>query len=389
MQKKLIAIAIVAAISSPAFADVSVYGVLDAGYGATNKTLTSSAGVDTKSGVAAVAFSTQTSSRLGVVFTEVMAGGMKSSVKIETGIGSTQLAGSQAAAPMPSNGSTIDATSLGSRELMLGLDFGQGTAIKAGYGSTLVRDISLGYDAAPGGNLVGNLLNNDTTLASNRVGGVAVSQAYGTVTATAQISSHTNTNDGVADIQSANGYLVGVQYASGPISAAVAIQNLKSTTNGTAAVTATGIYAGAAPISGTNPGVVGAAAVAGTDKTTAVTILGGSYDIGVAKIIAEYASIKVDDNLGGTSLSRSAESIGVQAPLGAVLAFAQVSMGSKDVSTAHTGVSESGMTIGAKYNLNKTTYGYASYGNTKLDDVAGAGTGNKVDQVAIGLVKAF
>ena len=40
MQKKIIALAIAAAFSAPAFADATVYGVLDVGYENTAKTLT-------------------------------------------------------------------------------------------------------------------------------------------------------------------------------------------------------------------------------------------------------------------------------------------------------------------------------------------------------------
>ena len=112
----------------------------------------------------------------------------------------------------------------------------QGTTIKAGYGSTLIRDISLGYDAAPGGNLIGNVLNNDATLSSNRVVGATVSQGFGPVTASVQLSKNSNFKDNTTDQQSNNGYLLGLQYADGPISAGFAYQNLKNTTNAVAYV---------------------------------------------------------------------------------------------------------------------------------------------------------
>ena len=231
MQKKIIALAIAAAFSAPAFADTTVYGVLDVGYQNTGKTIDNTpAATSVKTSEAAFAYSTQTSSRLGFVTTEEVSDSMKVQVKIETGIGSNPMAGfSQTGSAAPkNNGTTIDATSLGNRELWTALMLSSGTTIKAGYGSTLVRDISLGYDAAPGGNLVGNLLNNDATLSSNRVVGATVAQAFGPVTATVQLSTNTDSKDGMVDTKSNGGYLLGAQFAQGPISAGFAYQSLKN-----------------------------------------------------------------------------------------------------------------------------------------------------------------
>src|SRR5512135_724026 len=274
MQKKIIALAIAAAFSAPAFADTTVYGVLDVGYQNTAKTLETTTS-SVKSGYAAFAFSTMTSSRLGFQNTEDLGDGMKSMVKIETGIGSNIMAGvaQTGTSAVANKGLTIDATSLGSRELWAALVLAQGTTIKAGYGSTLIRDISLGYDAAPGGNLVGNVLNNDAVLSSNRVVGATVSQGFGPVTASVQLSKNSNFRDNTTDQQSNNGYLLGLQYAQGPISAGFAYQNLKNTTNAIAYV---------APTTGngtTTVSTLGTLAVPATDTTQKIAIVGGSYDL--------------------------------------------------------------------------------------------------------------
>jgi predicted porin len=395
MQKKIIALAIAAAFSAPAFADnanINIYGVLDAGYASADKTLTTNAGVATKTGEKAIAYSTMYSSRFGVTGSEDLGDGIKGVVKVETGIGSNQMAGvsQTGTSAIAFNGTTIDATSLGGRELWAALTFAQGTTIKAGFGSSLVRDISLGYDAAPGGNLVGNLLNNDATLGSNRVVGVTLTQDFGVVKASAQVSHNSDTSDGKNDVQKNNGYLLGLQYTDGPASASFAYQNLKNATNAVAQV------AGVVPTT-TSAGTPFAAAVAATEVTQKISILAGSYDLGVAKLFAEYASIQNDDaitTLAKGTGKRSYESIGVDVPFGTVLGFFQFSHGSMNqvatAGTASNSRSMSGYTLGAKYSLTKRTSGYVSVGNTKLDQGTAAGeTGIKVDQFALGLVHSF
>jgi predicted porin len=335
------------------------------------------------------------SSKLGVMSTEDLGDGMKSTVKIETSIGSNQMAGfTQTGTATPkNNGTTIDATSLGSRELWLALATASGTTIKAGFGSTLIRDISLGYAADPGGNLVGNALNNDSTLSSNRVVGATVTQNFGVVTGTLQYSTNTDTQDGKANQENGNGYLIGLQYVDGPVSAGVAMQSVSGLNN---TITA----GGTTPTAGTI-----APAVTNTiDQKRDITILGGSYDLGVAKLFAEFTTVKLTDNLGTATADKSYkttyESIGVDVPFSAaMMGFVQFSAGSVDSSPTHVGgvsgasQNVTGYSLGGKYNFSKTTYAYLSVGELKLTEgTASNGTdliGTKVDQYTIGLVKNF
>lgn len=394
MQKKLIALAVAAAFSAPAFAEVSVYGVLDAGMGKESKTVTTVA-ASTKYDQTAIAFSTMTSSRLGFLATEDLDGGAKATLKVETGIGSNPMAGfsqtnsTSATTFIPSagaaaaNGTTIDATTLGNRELNLALAFAQGTTVKAGFGSTLVRDISLGYDAAPGGNLIGNILNNDATLSSNRATSVDVMQQFGAVKGIVSVSKDklTITNSagvtstaGVTGGGDTGGYLLGAEFKQDALAASFAFQDLKTTP--TAAATG--------------------AITADTSQKT--FILGASFDLGVAKLFGEFSNIKNNDSaatsIAGTG-TRTYTSLGAQAPLGAVLAFAQVSMGKVNrvttAATASESRKETGFTVGAKYNMSKATYAYASLGQTNLKAgiVDATASGVKVSQFALGLVKTF
>lgn len=399
MQKKLIVLAIAALASTSAFADVSVYGVLDAGYGDTNKTLTTPiTGATSKSGQEAVAFSQMVSSRLGFAASQEVGNGMKALVKVETGIGSNPMAGvaQTGTKAIGFNGTTVDATTLGNRELNASLLFAEGTTIKAGYGSTPVRDFSLGYDASAGsfgGNLVGNLLNNDATLSSNRQTSIDVIQQFGPLKATVSVSHNTDYNDTTASTTKNNGYLVAAQYVDGAASVGVAYQKVGSYTPG-------GTTTYAISQSGTTAGTIVPTTTTTADVTTSIAMVGGSYDLGVAKLFAEYANIKTEDAQAATATSsvgvgtRSYGSVGVEVPFGAVLGFAQYSAGSVDQVTKTTVASNSrkttGYTIGAKYDFNKMTAAYASLGQTKLDSDVGAGdTGVEVKQIAAGLIYKF
>lgn len=435
MQKKLLALAVAAAISAPAFAAddskvaVSVYGILDVGYGTASKTVTNSATNGNPGGTAkydqsALQFSALTSSRLGFLATEEMGGGIKAAVRVETGISSNPMAGYSQTGyttagtvtttlvptivagalvnvvtpqSVGANGTTLDATTLGNRELNLSLAFAEGTTVKAGYGSTPIRDISLGYAADPGGNLVGNILNNDATLGSNRVVSLDATQQFTpALKATASLvkdKTSTTTNNpttGAASTTSTdkNGYQLAAQYAEGALSVSGAYQNLK--TGGP----------------NTNNGATQATA----NSSTKILILGASYDLGVAKLFGEHASIKDDGSTSSTVLatgvttaqpllagngSRTYTSLGVQAPFGPVMGFAQLSTGTVSrVTTAGTAADSrkiTGSTIGAKYNMSKATYAYASLGqaNLKAGAVDPAAAGVKVSQFALGLVHTF
>jgi Gram-negative porin len=363
IHKKIIALTIASALTAPALAlaDTSIYGVFDVGYGQTKETAGST---QTSQELDSFGFSTMTSSRLGFMNTEDLSGGMKSMVKIETGISSNVMAGtteSPAGTPDFTKGSTLAATTLGDRELNASLMFSQGTTIKLGYGSTLIRDISLGYAPDPGGNLVGNILNNQAAFGSNRAVGATVTQAFDKGSVAIQLTDKTTKVSGDVDNKSGNGYLIGGQYADGAVSVAAAYQDQESIA-GTVAAT--------------------------SDATRKIGIIAGSYDFGVAKLIAEYGTNKTDDSVSGLSAKVDGGSIGVQAPFGDVLGFVQLSHG-----TANDGAdgdqTVSGYTIGGKYNISKATYGYVSFGENKMDAGTGAAYQVKVDQFAFGLVKTF
>jgi predicted porin len=394
MQKKLIVLAIAAMASTSAFADTTLYGVLDVGYANAAKTaLGATAATSLKTGEAAFAYSTLSSSRLGVLSSEDMGDGLKATVKAETSIGSNQMSGfgTTSTATPTNNGTTLDLTVLGSRELWVALSTASGTTIQAGYGSTLIRDITLAYSADFGGNLVGNAMTNDSLLGSNRVVGATVSQSFGAITGTVQLTTNTDSKDGATNTQNGNGYLLGLLYADGPLSLGVALQSVKTVD----ALAAPATVSTAANL--TISSITGLPVTATSDAQRDITVLGGSYDLGVAKLFAEFATIKNTDNITATKTTKKTyESIGVDVPFtSAITGFVQLTAGTNDSSASATGasVNVSGYNLGGKYFLSKTTYAYLSVGELKLAEgttATGADViGAKTDQYTIGLVKAF
>ena len=371
MQKKLIALAVAATLSAPAFADVTVYGKLDAGYANIKKTVSRTGAADLTSKLDAIGFSQSTSSRLGFKVTEDLDGGMKISTVIETGLSSNPAAaaGYGTTADVALNGTTIDATSLGNREMYAKLDFGQGTAIKAGFGTSPIYEYAYAYDAALGGNFVGNLITNDAKTGANRVVSVDAIQQFGGIKATLGLMKNARTPSGVGAVASetGTGFQGALQFSEGPLSAAVALQTAK-----------TGVPA--------------------TEIKTDITMLVGSYDLGVAKVFGQYANVKTSNGGGALVINsgkRNFGNVGVDVPVGNFMGFAQLSFGSRNevfvANNAAVSRKISGYTVGGKYSLSKRAYAYASIGETKQDagTTATNGDGIKISQFAIGLAQVF
>lgn len=392
MKKTLVAIAALSAMSAFAQSSVTIYGAIDAGYSDSSKTV-----AGTKEGQQAVSFSNMSSTRFGLKGTEDLGQGMKANFVIETGVsgnsGSGFSAGTETAHTKA--GTTLDATTVGSRELNASLDLSSGTTIGAGYGGTSIRSIVLGYDAMGGTNFIGNTLTTDTQFSSNRATGVGIRQALSkSLSVGGGITRNVDTKDGVADTKTATGYVLSAAYNNGPLSMAAAYQVSNT------AVNAAGdkFYKLA---NGSDSTVVSTAAVAQSDKDVKTAILGASYQLPAAKLFATYGTVKTDDDGVANTIvvgegKREAYNIGVQVPMGAWTLAALYSGGTKTESAKATFAGEkrdyTGYGIGARYALSKRTLAYVNYGTSELK--AGSNTTNfgkevKNTQTAIGLLHNF
>lgn len=386
MQKKLIALAITAAFSAPAFAETNVYGVVDAGFGTVNNTHTTTAGVSSKTGLQDINFSQLWTTRFGIKNTADLNNGMKLTTVVETNIaaknpmndsnfGGTTV--TTTATGPASSGPT--ATTLGDRILDLALDLGQGTTILVGKMSSPLRNISYGYDAFYGSNLVGNLVTMDSSLTARAVA-AGVAQNFGAVTATLAVLDNTSTKDGTNDVKYGNGFEATATFKQAALAVSAGYRSTKATTNAVAVVPSSGVSP--API------VVGSAAVAATDTTTKDLILAASFDFGMAKLYGQYATVKKDQSVApATTDKKTYETMGVNVPFTPVLAaYVELSFGKHDTGTDSPKMSA--YAVGAKYDLSKDTFAYADVGSAKQDQTT-LTAGSKVDQVAIGLVHSF
>lgn len=310
MQKKLIALAITAAFSAPAFAETNVYGVVDAGFGTVTNTHTTTGGVSSKTAQSAFDFSQLWTTRFGIKAVEDLGNGMKATAVVETniaaknaqndaGFGSTTVAAAPGASTAPS------ATTLGDRILDVSLNFGQGTSVHVGKTSSPLRGIAYGYDAFYGSNLIGNLVTMDSTLTA-RMTGAGVAHTAGPFTVTFDVTDNTRTQDNVADQKTGNGFELTGGYKQDALSVSAAYRSLKTVIP--------------APSS---------------DATTKDLLLAASFDFGVAKLYGQFATVKADQSVASaTTDKKTYETVGVNVPFTPVFAgYLQTSFGKHDTGT--------------------------------------------------------
>ncbi|PUE56711.1 hypothetical protein B9Z36_10515 [Limnohabitans sp. Rim8] len=389
MKKTLVALAALAATSAFAQNAVSLYGVLDFGYSDIQK---ETAGAQ-DAGKKAFALNSNDSSRWGLTGTEDMGNGMKASFKVEQGIGSNPRAGLEKnnfniSGTNSGNGTTLDNTVIGDRELWAAIDVGN-TNVKLGYGGTALRSLALATDAA-GTNGTGNNIAHEAGV--NRRAGVTLTQKVGAFTASYQLSK--NNDQFVASsttdtVKTNSGYNVGLTYAQGPLLVGIAQDKVRNVAP-TAAANGT--------INSTYYAATIAAATAVNSLTT-TTVAAGSYDFGKVKAFAQYYSVNVDNEVSVNAAGEGKKkiySLGLQAPIGAVTLLGQVNKGTNSQVGVATNAAEdrdmTGYTLGARYALSKRTYAYGYTGQLKTAAGSVAATyGSETiqKQTSVGIVHSF
>ncbi len=359
MHKKLIALAIAAAFSAPAFADTvtAAYGTVDVGYGSVSNT-----DAGNKTGESGTAFSQNQTSRVGIKSTEDLGNGMKASYQLEMGLSSNPASDANFGAAGIKAGHVGFTPNLAigpDRVLTVGLDLGQGTTLTAGKMSSPLRGIAYGYDAQYGSNLIGNLVTMDPSTTA-RTTAILAAQNFGAVTATLGLLSNTTTADGNVDNKNGNGFEATATFKQDALAVSGGYRSLKKVTGG---------------------------ATATSDATNKVLILAASFDLGMAKLYGQFAQVKDEDTVLVTTNKNTYESFGVNVPVTSEFAaYLELSMGKTDNGTVAPKLSALG--VGAKYDLGKHTYAYGHYGTAKVEAI-GASTENKVNQIAFGMVHSF
>jgi predicted porin len=336
MKKTLIALAAVAATGA-AFAQstVTLYGIADIGYATT--TSKSTAGVTTAKTNGMVS-GVQSGSRWGVRGTEDLGGGLKANFNFESAIGANDGTGNNA---------------FGRRSVV---------ELEGGFGK-----VGLGRDYTPSFSLIGgtDVTGTDAATTSDLYpAGVRAdnmfmytSPSFGGVVAKAGLVSQKSGTP--ADPAKTNGVDVSVSYSAGPLMVGAGFGNSKVNTSAVAAV---------APVTATSTvnGVLGSAAVAATQTKNSHTVIGATYDLGVAKLFANQINYK-----NKSTNAKSAETnLGVSAPMGAVTLMAGVGM-DNDKSAAGAKSKATDYMLGANYSLSKRTNAYARYDVDQTPAVSG------------------
>lgn len=342
MKKSLIALAVLASSGAAmAQSSVTLYGLMDVWVGSTktdiSSTIVPAANGSTRNSVLNSG-GLATSSRIGFKGTEDLGGGLKANFTIETAISPD--------APQP--------TRLGSRVAKVGLSGGFG-------------EINLGPDWTPYDN---------TRFAANDTFTANIASSFST-----WLSYEHNPNNMVAYTTPSFGGLTGsVAYAFGEDKTAAPGSKASSITSLSLNYAAGPVVAGIAHQQQKQNGLGGTfSAIPGflidsdveaefdlANGKTSYTLINGSYDLGVVKVIAGYNTVKhVETGVAGSTKANE-YNIGLEAPLGANLSigggYAQSKIKENGIAVAKT----TGYSVVAKYALSKRTLAYTAVTQTKL-----------------------
>lgn len=371
---------------------MSIYGLLDFGY--TNASYEKNDALQTaRKGFAT---SADNSSRWGLTGTEDIGNGLKAEFKVEQGIGTNPRSGiAQDTASLngtpKGNAYTLDATILGDRELWAALTYGS-TRIQGGYGVTALRNLAVQTDAA-GSNVMGNPIAHE--MGAYRREGLQVSQTLSAgLVATVAVTGNRQQNgtNAVDTYKAGRGYNAALTYAQGPLNVGIAYDEVS--TQNPAFVAGSDIAAG-----------VAAPTVALANSKLKSTLVAGSYDFGQVKAFAQYyatntvvgvTATTTEDQVSKGEGKKKAYSLGLQAPMGALVPFVQYFKGTNSQAASDFNGGEdrnwTGYSLGARYNLSKRTYAYAATGQYKTAAGSVAATfGDKAvyQQSSVGIAHAF
>ena len=365
MKKSLIALAVLASSGAAlAQSSVTLYGLVDVWVGSSKAESNSTAipaanGKVSNSVLNSGGFST---SRIGFRGTEDLGGGLKANFTIETAISPD--------APSQS--------SLGSRVATVGLSGGFG-AIDLGrnwtpYDDTraLVNDTFNANIASSFSTWVGYEDNPNNMIRYNTpsFGGLSGALAYSfgedkTAAPGSKASSITSAS---------------LNYAAGPVMAGLAYQQQKQ--NG-----ANGVFS-AVPGFLADPAVIAALSL-GNGKTS-YTLINGSYDLGVVKLMAGFNNVKHEEAGIAGSTKASEYQVGLEAPLGANLAIGAGYSQSKLKDSSGEFAKTTGYSVALKYNISKRTFAYTAVTQTKLKAVPVASDLTvKANLFAVGVQHSF
>jgi len=346
MKKTLIAVAALAATG--AFAQVTVYGRLDAGYAVSSDTVKGTTTSDN-----GIKSHNSASSMWGITGTEDLGGGNKAYFKLEQDLylvnGNT---GASGAGGGLTNASGFNRTSL------LGLQTGAGTVsfgrdynplfniVAASDINGLTRASTVELAAATGGSTVAN----QVIYLSPVFSGFQAKAAFG------NDDNSTSTN-GVTGGSTTATSAINLTYTNGPLWVGVATGG-STTQNGTARGTTVSYFQSTAGVA--SSATMGTAALGVTTaQSISANAVAGSYDFGMFKLVGNYVTSTATNTDGPTAsgnVRATQVNLGVTAPMGKVLLKAQVSRQTLGYDgNTNSDLTGSNLILGADYALSAKT----------------------------------
>jgi predicted porin len=363
MKKTLIALAALAATG--AFAQVSVYGRLDAGYAMTTDTVNST---DYKAN--GVMSHNSVSSMWGIQGSEDLGGGMKANFKLEqdlyTANGNTGVTGAGGGA---TNASGFNRTSLlgvsgGFGAVSFGRDYNPVFKLVAATDiNGLSRVSTVQLAAATGTSTVANQVIYNSPVFS----GFQVNIAYGNDDRSTTAADSTTKTTNVSGTYANGPLMVGLGFGTTEQKAGVAgATSFKAFTVGTGTAAPMGL------------------AIANADKITG-NVLGASYDFGSFKLVGNYITSKGENTAGSATATEL--NIGGLIPVGKVTVKAQLGTNKLKVDGAAEDYTGSDFVLGADYALSAKTALFATTGT--FNKLSGNGSDQKSVSTAVGIKTVF
>lgn len=356
MKKSLIALAVLAAAgAASAQSSVSLYGLVDVYAGNVKNTIA----IPGSKAQTAVNSSGLNNSRWGLRGSEDLGNGLKANFVLESGFNTDD--GTAAGASFGRKATVGFSSGFGSVEL--GRNYTAYDTLRAVTNNTADTNVSVTNEVWQNGSTYkvdgsidvsadyANRVSNSIRFDSAVYGGFSGSVAYGF----GENKDWDSKNNVLAKgNDSTDNLSLHVKYANGPLLVGYAYQQQDSA----------------------NP----------ANKDTKFNLLAGSYDFGVAKLVAGYNTVKRQQTatLGGEDKEYQ---FGVQAPLGAVTLYAGYANSENETTGGVTVSERSGYNLAATYALSKRTTAYAGYKNVEID--SGAGKGNEINAFAVGVRHTF
>jgi predicted porin len=391
MKKTLLAVAAIGAFASAAQAQssVTVYGIMDASYTATENATTSTAGAKTtvKGRNTVNGDGALSTSRIGFRGVEDLGGGKKAEFMLEydlVNIGNGGNGNDTAVSEAAPTTATV-ASGFGVRQSWVGISDATLGALRFGRQEESIHAVIAANSAGGANNIAGTIYSKGSAGPSPNDASVRPHDVY--------------VNQAITYISpKVSGFQAQIQTS----------QNAYSATE-TTRLTGANETGGSITFDGVkNLQVAYGVAQLGFDTTTASTktfrqSLGANYDFGVAQVFALAAQNKVDNKSGAVNLSDTKTyELGVKAPVTATIGvWASMFTGNRNSGTNGTTMANSqtaaashadmgGFQLGTTYAFSKRTTAYAIYGQQNIKGKDAAATA-KVESTgyALGLRHTF